>query len=72
MVNVILNVFLYWDIIQYIEKLFHFKTSPDDTETNENKYREYVFIGEIRTSIFEYQLEKPSVFVNNLSYIYLL
>ena len=51
--------------INYIEKLFQNNTS-NDTDNNESeeqtisKYREYVFIGEIRTAIFEFQLQNPS------------
>lgn len=62
--NVVLNVFLYWDIINYIQKLFENNTNNDKdndskTETISN-HREYVFIGEIRTAIFEFQIQNPS------------
>merc|ERR1712204_64070 len=56
LVEVVLNVFLYWEIINYVEKLYQNKTSSDGN----SKYREYVFIGEIRTALFEYQLENKS------------
>ena len=65
--DVILNIFLYWDILQYVEELYHnnivnINDNYDMNKKNETEYRDYVFIGEIRTAIFEYKLKYPQKF----------
>eukprot|EP01084_Bolivina_argentea_P266731 452547_1 len=58
--DIVLNVFLYWDILQHIQMLFQSKTKPNNNEQKNSKHTDYLFIGEIRTSIFQYQLQNPT------------